>query len=45
MFEEFYKNEFQEIKNVCGFSENSAKAINALKKKDKRIILARRYGF
>lgn len=40
IFEDFYKNEFQAVKNVCGFSEESKTIIDSLKARGIRIILA-----
>ena len=40
IFEDFYKNEFQAVKNVCGFSEESKKIIDSLKSRGIRRILA-----
>lgn len=39
-FEEFYKNEFQLVKNVCGFNKDANELIKYLKKENYRIILA-----
>lgn len=39
-FEEFYKNDFQKVKEVCGFNENSKKIIDMLKQKGIRCVLA-----
>lgn len=38
--EEFYKVEFQKVKEVCGFAPESAELIQALKEKGYRVILA-----
>jgi len=40
VFEEFYKNEFQEVKNVCGFDKNAAKVVYALKANDIKVAVA-----
>ena len=40
IFEEYYHNEFQQVKNVCGFNELSKEIIEVLKQKGKRLILA-----
>lgn len=39
-FEEFYKNEFQEVRKVCGYREETASFVRDLKEKGLRIILA-----
>ncbi len=39
-FEEFYKVEFQEIKNLCGFNPQSAQVIKILKEKGFRLVIA-----
>jgi len=40
VFDEFYRNEFQEVKDSCGFDARSAKLIDALKEKGYRLVLA-----
>ena len=40
IFLDFYKNEFQEVKQSCGYMEVSRKVIDSLKEKEIRIILA-----
>jgi len=40
IFLEFYKNEFQEIRNVCGFTPQAKKSIRLLIKEGYRVILA-----
>lgn len=40
LFEDFYKNEFQNVKAVCGFDENAAKVIQTAKQKGYRVALA-----
>ena len=40
IFEAFYKNEFQAVKNVCGFSEESKIIVDSLKERGIRRILA-----
>ena len=40
LFEEFYRNEFQEVKDICGFNPDSAKIVHALKEAGYRVILA-----
>lgn len=40
IFREFYANEFQAVKNVCGFDSESAKVIQYVKEQGYRIILA-----
>ncbi|MCR5721954.1 MAG: HAD family hydrolase, partial [Lachnospiraceae bacterium] len=39
-FTEFYENEFNKAKGVCGFNEASAEVIATLKEKDKKVVLA-----
>lgn len=39
-FTEFYENEFNKAKAVCGFNEASAEVIAALKEKGKKVVLA-----
>ncbi len=39
-FEEFYKKEFQNVKEVCGRNENSYNLIHKLKEKGIRVVLA-----
>lgn len=39
-FTEFYENEFNKAKEVCGFNEASAEVIAALKEKGKKVVLA-----
>jgi len=39
-FEEFYKTGFQEVRHVCGYREDSAKLVKALKEKGVYVILA-----
>lgn len=39
-FTEFYENEFNKAKEVCGFNEASAEVIAALKEKGKQVVLA-----
>lgn len=40
VFEEFYKNEFQSVKEVCGFNPKAAKTVKELKKRGYRLALA-----
>jgi FMN phosphatase YigB (HAD superfamily) len=40
ILEDFYKNEFQAVKNACGFSEESKKIVDSLKARGIRVILA-----
>ena len=40
ILEDFYRNEFQAVKNVCGFSEESKKIVDALKARGIKVILA-----
>lgn len=39
-FEEFYKNEFQDVKNVCGYSEKAKEVVKTAKDKGLRVVLA-----
>lgn len=40
IFDEFYRTDFQKIKNVCGFEPKAAKLIKFIKSKDFRVALA-----
>lgn len=40
IFDEFYENEFDEVRHSCGFNPNAAATINKLKSLGYRIILA-----
>lgn len=40
VFDEFYKNEFQSVKEVCGFNEKAAETVKELKKRGYRVALA-----
>ena len=40
MFDEFYRNEFEGARAVCGFNQDVPKAIELLKKKGYRLVLA-----
>lgn len=40
IFEDYYKNEFQNVKSVCGFNEQAAKVIEVAKQKGYRVALA-----
>ena len=40
IFLDFYQNEFQEVKQSCGYEEASCKVIDSLKEKGMRIVLA-----
>ncbi len=37
---DFYQNEFNEVKSVCGFAPTAAQIVHSLKDKDIRVILA-----
>lgn len=39
-FEDFYNNEFQKVKDVCGFSEHAKEVILLAKEKGLRVVLA-----
>ena len=40
MFEEYYRNEFQQVQPVCGFNPQSAEVIRYVKEKGLRTVLA-----
>ena len=40
LFEEYYKNEFQNIKHMCGFNEKSKQVVEFVKEKGLRVALA-----
>jgi len=40
LFEDFYKNEFQGVKESCGFEEKAAPLVRALKERGYRLVLA-----
>lgn len=40
LFEEFYRTEFQNVKDLCGFDPRAAKIIGFLKEKGLRLVLA-----
>jgi len=40
VFETFYNTDFQNVKDVCGFNENSAKIIKSLRERGLRVCLA-----
>jgi len=40
IFDEFYRNEFQDVKNICGFLPEAAQTVRALKEKGYRVALA-----
>lgn len=40
LFEDYYKNEFQKVREVCGFSELAKKAVLTAKEKGFRVVLA-----
>ena len=40
LFEEFYRNEFQEVRHVCGFDSRAAEAIREIKSMGYRTVLA-----
>ena len=40
VFDDFYHNEFQKAKEVCGFNPDSAKVVHALKAAGYRVVLA-----
>lgn len=40
IFDDFYRNEFQDVKNICGFLPEAAKTVRSLKEKGFHIALA-----
>jgi len=40
LFEEFYATEFEQVRNVCGFSEKARQVIDKVKEKGLRAVLA-----
>lgn len=40
VFDDFYRNEFQQVKNICGFLPEAAHTVRALKEKGYRVALA-----
>lgn len=40
IFDDFYRNEFQEVKNICGFLPEAAQTVHTLKEMGYRVILA-----
>ena len=40
IFDDFYRNEFQEVKNICGFLPEVAQTVHTLKEMGYRVILA-----
>ena len=40
IFDEFYRNEFQDVKNICGFLPEAAQTVRTLKEKGYRVALA-----
>lgn len=40
IFEDFYRSEFQQVRDVCGYDDRSAKTIRKLKKMGFRMVLA-----
>jgi FMN phosphatase YigB (HAD superfamily) len=40
IFEDFYRNEFQNVRDVCGYTPESAKLVRELKEKGIRVALA-----
>lgn len=40
IFDDFYRNEFQDVKNICGFLPEAAKTVRELKEKGFRVALA-----
>lgn len=40
VFDDFYRNEFQQVKNICGFLPEAAETVRTLKEKGYRVALA-----
>lgn len=40
VFEDFYKNEFQDARSFCGFNPKAAETVRSLKDKEYRVVLA-----
>lgn len=40
IFDDYYRNEFQDVKNICGFLPEAAQTVRALKAKGFRVVLA-----
>lgn len=40
IFDDFYRNEFQEVKNICGFLPEAAQTVRKLKEMGYRVVLA-----
>ena len=40
IFDDFYRNEFQEVKNICGYLPEAAQTVRALKEKGFQVALA-----
>ena len=40
IFDDYYRNEFQNVKNICGFLPEAAQTVRALKEKGFRVALA-----
>ena len=40
LFEDYYKNEFQQVRHVCGFDEKAKKVVDVAKEKGFRVVLA-----
>ena len=40
IFDDYYRNEFQDVKNICGFLPEAAQTVRALKEKGFRVVLA-----
>ncbi|MBQ6811589.1 MAG: HAD family hydrolase [Agathobacter sp.] len=40
IFDDYYRNEFQDVKNICGFLPEAAQTVRALKEKGFRVALA-----
>lgn len=40
LFDAFYRNEFQQVQNVCGFDKRAGETIKILKEKGLRLVLA-----
>lgn len=40
VFEEYYKNEFQQVQGVCGYTPDAAKVVELVKSKGMQVVLA-----
>lgn len=40
IFDDFYRNEFQSVKETCGYHEMAKKVVDSIKEKGRRVVLA-----